>query len=97
MDFRVHITPVAKTNQKQAVAYYKEKASLKVAQNFLKDYEKTLYKIKQNPYFQIYYKKFRGLPLKKFPYIVFYTIDENLNVITIKGIFHTSQNPGKYP
>ena len=97
MDFRVHITPVAKTNQKQAVAYYKEKASLKVAQNFLKDYEKTLYKIKQNPYFQIYYKNFRGLPLKKFPYIVFYTIDENLNVITIKGIFHTSQNPGKYP
>ena len=97
MDFRVHITPVAKTNQKQAVAYYKENASLKVAQNFLKDYEKTLYKIKQNPYFQIYYKNFRGLPLKKFPYIVFYTIDENLNVITIKGIFHTSQNPGKYP
>ena len=97
MDFRVQITLVTKTNQKQAVAYYKEKASLKVAQNFLKDYEKTLYKIKQNPYFQIYYKNFRGLPLKKFPYIVFYTIDENLNVITIKGIFHTSQNPGKYP
>ena len=97
MDFRVHITPVAKTNQKQAVAYYKEKASLKVAQNFLKDYEKTLYKIKQNPYYQIYYKNFRGLPLKKFPYIVFYTIDENLKVITIKAIFHTSQNPGKYP
>ncbi|KEY19553.1 type II toxin-antitoxin system RelE/ParE family toxin [Kaistella antarctica] len=97
MDFRVQITLVAKTNQKQAVAYYKEKATLKVAQNFLKDYEKTLYKIKQNPYYQIYYKNFRGLPLKKFPYIVFYTIDENLKVITIKAIFHTSQNPGKYP
>ena len=79
------------------MAYYKEKDSLKVAQNFLKDYEKTLYKIKQNPYYQIYYKNFRGLPLKKFPYIVFYTIDENLKVITIKAIFHTSQNPGKYP
>lgn len=35
--------------------------------------------------------------MKKFPYVVFYTIDEVIKVIIIKGIFHTSQNPNKYP
>jgi toxin ParE1/3/4 len=35
--------------------------------------------------------------MKKFPFIVFYTIDEELKIIIIKAVFHTSQNPIKYP
>jgi len=35
--------------------------------------------------------------MKKFPFIVFYTIDEELKIIIIKAVFYTSQNPIKYP
>ena len=70
MDYKIRISPIAKANIKEAVSYYKKEASLKVAQNFVKDYELALQKVKQNPFFQIYYKNFRGLPLKKFPYII---------------------------
>ncbi len=35
--------------------------------------------------------------MKKFPFIVFYTIDEDLKIIVIKAVFHTSQNTDKYP
>jgi hypothetical protein len=61
MAYNVKISPVAKADVRKAVAYYKKGASLKVAQNFVEDYELTLKKIVQNPFFQIYYKDFRGL------------------------------------
>jgi len=97
MGYKLEISPVAKANVKEAVAYYKQKVSLKIAQNFVKDYEYTLQKIKQNPFYQTYYKNFRGLPLKKYPYIIFYQIDENRNRIRIKGVFQANQDTSKRP
>jgi hypothetical protein len=39
MNFKVWISPIAKDNVREATNYYKKEISLKVAQNFLKDYE----------------------------------------------------------
>ena len=50
MAYNVKISPVAKADVRNAVAYYKKEASLKVAQNFVEDYELTLKKIVQNPF-----------------------------------------------
>ncbi|MGS0749223.1 type II toxin-antitoxin system RelE/ParE family toxin [Halpernia sp. GG3] len=76
MAYKVRVSPSAKADVRQAVAYYKKEASLKVAQNFVKDYGDTLKKIRQNPLFQVYYRDFRGLPLKKYPFVIFYQIDK---------------------
>lgn len=54
MGYKAIISPVAKFNVREAVAYYKKVASLKVAQNFVKDYELTLQTILRSPFFQIY-------------------------------------------
>ncbi|WP_354359720.1 type II toxin-antitoxin system RelE/ParE family toxin [Pedobacter sp. UYP30] len=43
------------------------------------------------------FENFRGLPMKKFPYIIFYTISEEQKTIIIKAVFHTSQDTEKYP
>lgn len=97
MSYRIVLTPIAKINIDQATAYYKTEVSVSVAKLFIEDYRKSFKTIVINPYFKIYFNNFRGLPLKKFPYILFYTIDENLKIITLKALFHTSQNPTKYP
>ena len=97
MGFDLQITPTAKIQVKEAVVFYRQKASAKIAKNFLKDYEKALQTIKLNPYFQIYYKNFRGLPLKKFPFILIFSVDEKAGLITINAVFQSSQNPEKYP
>ncbi len=97
MDYKIRISPIAKANIKEAVSYYKKEASLKVAENFVKDYELTLQKVKQNPFFQIYYKNFRGLPLKKFPYIIFFQVDEIRKLISINAVFQGNQNIDKRP
>lgn len=97
MDYKIRISPIAKANIKDAVSYYKNEVSIKVALNFVKDYEQTLQKIKQNPFYQIYYKNFRGLPFKKYPYIIFFQVDENKKLISINAVFQGNQNIDKRP
>ena len=63
MNFKFKISPIAKQNIKQATEYYKANSSIKVAQNFIIDYQNTISKIKQIPYLQIYYKNYRGISL----------------------------------
>lgn len=64
---------------------------------FLDDYKNAIRDIRKTKYFQVYFSDFRAKPMKNFPYIVFYTIDENLKTIIIKAVFNTHQNPEKYP
>ena len=97
MDYKIVITPDAFTDIENAINYYKLNASKRVATLFINDYKKAFKDILKTKYFQIFFQDFRGKPLDKFPFIVFYTIDENRKVITIKAIFHTSQNTDKYP
>lgn len=91
------VTPDAFLHIENAVIYYKNIASAKVAKSFIDDYKKTFKDIQKTKYFQFYFDEFRGKPMKKFPFIVFYTIDEGLKIIIIKAIFHTSQSPKNYP
>ena len=52
--------------------------------------------IRDNPYSsKCSYKNKRAKPLKKFPYIIFYSIEEIKSIVLIHAIFHTSQNPKK--
>ena len=97
MKFKIKISDEARKNIKDSAAYYKDKASIKVAQDFILDYEFTLKKIIQNPYFQIYYKNFRGLPMKKYPFIIFYQIDEENKLILVNAVFNAKQNTEKRP
>lgn len=97
MAYKIRVSPNAKLDIREAVAYYKKKASVKVAQNFVKDYEQTLEKIMQNPFFHVYYKDFRGLSLKKYPYVIFYKIDQEQKLILINAVFQANQDTNKRP
>ena len=44
-----------------------------------------------------YYKNFRGLPLKKFPYIIFFQVDEIRKLISINAVFQGNQDIDKRP
>lgn len=97
MGFSIKISPVAKKNIRAIVRYYLKNVSEKVVSLFVEDLESSLKVLTLNPYFQKIYKQNRGLPLKKFPYILIFTLDENEKIISLKAVFHTSQNPEMYP
>lgn len=96
MNYKIVLTPVAKQNIDEATAYYKNKVSARVAKLFIDDYRKAFKDILKTKYFRFFFQDFRGKPMKKFPYIVFYTIDEEQKIILIKAVFNTSQDDQKY-
>ena len=97
MSYKIVVTPDAIENIENAVSYYKKEVSTPVAKLFIEDFKETFKEIKKTKYFQFFFEDFRCKPMKKFPYVVFHTIDEDIKVIIIKAVFHTSKNPNKYP
>ena len=97
MEFKIVISAEAQRDLEEHYLYYREFANKKVAYQFFKSFETTKNSIAKNPYFRIWFDDFRGFPLKKFPFIIFYFIDAEKNTIVISRLFHTSQNPEKYP
>lgn len=50
--------------------------------------------LKKNPYlFSIKYKEVRCRKIEKFPFLIHYTIEDELKTITVFAVFHTSRNP----
>lgn len=97
MTYKIVVTPVAQKHIEEAIIYYKNKASNKVATMFIEDYKKTLAAIQKVLYFKLFFENFRGKPLKKFPFIVFYSLDEERKIIFINAVFNTHQDTNKYP
>ncbi|WP_435525902.1 type II toxin-antitoxin system RelE/ParE family toxin [Chryseobacterium indoltheticum] len=97
MEFKILVSKEAQSDLENAFLYYRENVNKKVATEFLKDFRKTPTAIWQNPYFKIWHDDFRGKLMKKHPFIIFYLMDIKENTIIVSRIFHTSQNPEKYP
>ena len=56
--------------------------------------KKQINSLKKNPYlFAIKYNGVRCRKIEKFPFLIHYTIDEELNMIIVFAVFHTSRSP----
>lgn len=96
MDFNFKFLPFAEENIEEATEYYAD-ISLNVLKNFNKQLDLSISRIISNPYFEKRFKDVKAFPLKKFPCIVFYEINEEEKMIYIHSVFCTHQNPEKYP
>ncbi|MBP4138067.1 type II toxin-antitoxin system RelE/ParE family toxin [Flavobacterium geliluteum] len=56
--------------------------------------KKQINSLKKNPYlFSIKYDEIRCRKIEKFPFLIHYTIDDELKVVNVFAIFHTSRSP----
>lgn len=94
MDYELRISPQALEEIDQAFDYY-SKISEQVAFNFHEELEKILNTLEFSPHFQKRYREIRAIPFPAFPYLVFYSVENK--IVSIHSVFHTSQNPDKYP
>ena len=97
MNYKIIESPTASQNIEDAVEYYSYKASKKVASDFLKDYRKTYKALQTNPFYQFHDNNYRFLPFDKFPYVAFFIVDAFNKTVFLNAVFHTSQDPDKYP
>jgi toxin ParE1/3/4 len=97
MKYKIIVSPIASKNIEDAVEYYIFKVSKKVASDFLKDYKKTYKALETNPFYKFHDTNYRFFPFEKFPYIAFFMVDEPSKTVFLNAVFHTSQDPDKYP
>ncbi|MBW6497158.1 MAG: type II toxin-antitoxin system RelE/ParE family toxin [Bacteroidales bacterium] len=95
MVFFIEIDPKAIGDIQRAIDYYDEQ-QVGLGKRFESTLNKHLLTLRENPFFSIRYDQVRCLPLKKFPYMVHFTVDEENSIVTIRAVFHTSLNPQKW-
>ena len=94
--YQIEISDEAEIDFTEIYDYYLQKAGQSIANGFINDFEAALNSLKTVVFFEVIYNEFRRLPLK-YPFILIYKVDQKKQIIRIYRIFHTSQNPEKYP
>lgn len=49
--------------------------------------------LRHNPFYQIRYETFRCLPVRKFPFMIHYEVDEAKSTVDVFGVINTHLNP----
>ncbi|MFP3422191.1 hypothetical protein R0K19_22755, partial [Bacillus sp. SIMBA_161] len=78
-----------------AIEYYDDQ-QIGLGQKFESVLNKHITTLKKNPFFRIRYDNIRCLPLKKFPFMIHFTINENKKFVIIRALFHTAMDTEKW-
>lgn len=90
MNYKVVIIDEAKLDFREALKYYKD-INPKLSRRFNQSFKESLKIIREKPeLFQIRFEDVRIKAFKTFPYLIHYTIYDDL--IAIKAILHSSRN-----
>ncbi len=92
MPYDIFIEPLALQDIQKAIDYYDEQ-QIGLGDAFEEILDNHFTSIEINPFFQIRYDDVHCLPVKKYPYMIHYTINEADKIVTIKAVFNTSKDP----
>jgi toxin ParE1/3/4 len=96
MVYKISVSPRAQNEIVKAIDFY-ALHSVDAPNNFILQLQKGYRILAINPFFRVQYKSVRALKLKKFPYSLYYTIDENQKSVRVLSCFHNKRNPKKRP
>ncbi|MFY9308140.1 MAG: hypothetical protein WAQ28_03720 [Bacteroidia bacterium] len=94
MAFELRIDARAYLDVDEAVAGYMKK-SVKAAEKLYTKIEQAYDSLELNPFFQVRYMDYRCLPIKGFPYMFHFTIDEDKKLVFIHALICTDKDPDK--
>ncbi|QEK51961.1 type II toxin-antitoxin system RelE/ParE family toxin [Pedobacter aquae] len=93
MNYKVLLTKKSRKEFLDAFCWYQEQ-KLGLGDDFKTEIYKHLNLISENPkHYPKKIRELRELVVKKFPFIIIYSIDETSRIIYIASIFHFKRNP----
>ncbi|MEA1786103.1 type II toxin-antitoxin system RelE/ParE family toxin [Arenibacter sp. GZD96] len=93
MGHKIKLLPIAHMDLRKAKKWYHEKSET-LAQEFKAEVNKEIDYIGEYPeHYQRKYKELRQSLVTRFPYAIFYLVEEEQKQIVVFGILHTSRNP----
>jgi toxin ParE1/3/4 len=93
MAYTTVIDPRAMQDIQKAIDYYEEQ-DVGLGEQFEDSLNQYLLTLEKNPFYQVRYDNVHCLPLKKYPYMIHFTIDEEKQLVTVRAVFNTSRDPG---
>jgi hypothetical protein len=75
------------------ISEYYESLSNGLGTKFYIEFEDYVETLKTFPFFEEKYNIVRTLPLKKFPYTIHFTVDENKKIVSIQAVTSNYQDP----
>lgn len=96
MVYSIIISPRAQKEIENAVDYY-ALYSVNAPAKFINALNDAYRTIALNPFFKLRYKNTRAYKIDKFPYILFFAINEGQMVVRVLSCFHNKRNPDKRP
>jgi len=75
-----------------AIDYYQDKEP-GLGIRFENEFNDCLMTLIENPHFQIRYDNIRCLPMKNFPYMIHYTVNDEKKMIIVRSLLNTLRNP----
>lgn len=90
--YKTIILPRAKQEVEETAFYY-ENIRKSLGKLFYKEFKSYALTLKTFPFFEEKYNIVRTLPLKKFPYTIHFTVDENDKIVSIQAVTSNHQDP----
>jgi len=90
--FEVLIEPEAIQDIQAGIDYYDD-VQLGLGLKFEHSVNRLFQVLSRSPFFAIRYEDVHCCPLRNFPYMVHYTLDETANEVVVRAVFHTSLSP----
>jgi hypothetical protein len=92
MPFRLIIEQRVLGDLQSQVNYYQDQ-SAGLGRKFYNEVTEHFRILKNIPFLQIRYGSIRSIPLKKFPFMIHYSVNEKNKTVTVHAILHTSMDP----
>lgn len=95
--YNIVLEQEAQDEVEQTYQYYLEHIGSEVADMFYDDLQDAYDALELNPFYQRRKKSYRAFPLRRFPFLLFFEIDENLKLVRVLAVFNTHQDSKKWP
>ncbi len=97
MAYKVVVEPEGQKEIDNDIEYYSSISDdINVQLNLLNDIDQAYKALELNPFFQIRSKHYRALPLRKYPYLMFFEILKEDRIVKLVSLFNTSEDPKKH-
>ncbi len=92
MVYKIIISIRAQKEIENAIDYY-NLYSLDAPTNFINSLKEAINYLTINPHYVVKYKNVRSLKISKFPYSLYFVIDEESYTVKVLACFHSKRNP----
>ncbi len=96
MAYKVVVSPRAQKEIENAVEYYALYSNMAPAK-FIYSLQEAYVALEIDPYLRLRYKHIRSIKLKKFPYSLYFLVNEDEKLVRILSCFHDKRNPKSRP